>query len=79
MRSSAEWMNSARSTPSTVGDATRSRSSVASAPFTWHCYESDFKMEFMGGLMAPALDVTGQRVRAATGWAIRDAGDSIEG
>ena len=60
-------------------DVSKFTQGLASAPFAWHCYESDFKMEFMGGLMAPALDVTGQRVRAATGWAIRDAGDSIEG
>lgn len=45
---------------------------TSKAPFTWHYHADQFSMEFMGGLMAPAIDITGQRVRTATGWAIRE-------
>jgi hypothetical protein len=45
---------------------------ISKAPFDWHYHSTTYKMEFMGGLMAPALDLTGERVRCATGWAIRE-------
>lgn len=53
-------------------DASEFQQAISKAPFTWHYHADEFKMEFMGGLMAPAIDISGQRVRTATGWAIRE-------
>jgi hypothetical protein len=64
-----DWQNQERWRGVEVSDFEQM---VSKAPFLWNYHGREIEMEFLGGVMAPAIDIAGERVRAATGWAIRE-------
>lgn len=58
-------------TPYRSNDVGDFQQAVSSAPFTWHYYAEKYEMQFLGGLFTPAINIDEQKVRVATGWAIK--------
>lgn len=49
---------------------------LSRAPFVWHCYLTDFPMEFVGGFVGVSQNPVTMAVRPAIGWAVRKTADA---
>lgn len=45
---------------------------TSKVPFIWDYFGREHEMSFLGGLMAPVIDVVNQRVGVTSGWAVGD-------
>ena len=47
---------------------------LSQVPFTWEIEGKEHEMELLGGLLSPAFDLDGSRVRICTCWGVRNVG-----